>query len=205
MRHRPMRLDEETKRGNRIEGQRRRREHAAQIATEVVVQEHCVIEGCGKANIAARGLCWAHYNRERYHGDPNHKPKIQPQQGRLCSVAGCKRPAKARGWCGGHYGRVLATGDPGSVTFQGEHPKHGSTSTYRYHGCRCQLCVTALRTANHKQKRDRAERLRAGLVSPEHGTTSTYRNYGCRCAPCTKANATQMREYKLARRAKEAS
>lgn len=60
----------------------------------------CSIDGCGKSNIAARGLCRTHYSR--WH-DENYSE---------CSIDGCRRGVHARGWCNKHYRRFKKSGDP---------------------------------------------------------------------------------------------
>lgn len=73
----------------------------------------------------------------------------------------------------GGYGRVMALDD------------HGSASTYRNHGCRCELCKKAWAAFIAAR---RAIRFAAPLpVGRRHGEYTTYTNYGCRCALCRKA------------------
>lgn len=67
---------------------------------------------------------------------------------------------------------------------------HGRTR-YNY-GCRCEVCTTANREAQRRQKKARLER------SPEeipHGLNG-YRNYGCKCETCSTAAREAMTAYR---------
>jgi len=64
---------------------------------------------------------------------------------------------------------------------------HGTYSSYRYGGCKCELCLEANREQHSKYLE--------GREAPNHGTYSGYCNYRCRCDPCKKAAV----EYRKAR------
>jgi hypothetical protein len=74
--------------------------------------------------------------------------------------------------------------------------KHGTTTGYRYHGCRCARCQAAHSESNSEFQRTEVgrayrEAMRARGEPPlghEHGY-SAYVNYGCRCAICRAAKA----------------
>lgn len=73
----------------------------------------CKVPGCDKTNIAAHGLCWMHYNRQRNNGRLDRDPK---QAELTCSVEGCTLTAVTKGMCTRHYHRYQKHGDP-HVTF----------------------------------------------------------------------------------------
>ena len=70
----------------------------------------CAVEGCEKsAKGGARGWCAMHYTRWKEHGDLLYVP---PQAPAICSVEGCRKPARTRGLCEAHYSRLSRYGDP---------------------------------------------------------------------------------------------
>jgi hypothetical protein len=69
--------------------------------------QSCAVQGCGRpVAIKAAGLCFAHYQRRRRHGDcgPAQIETRVPQADH-CSVAGCGDAPMARGLCPKHYSR----------------------------------------------------------------------------------------------------
>lgn len=76
--------------------------------------------------------------------------------------------------------------------------RHGTTSGYCNHGCRCPECV-AVWTAYHADWR---ARLRAALAAdpnhPRHGRSVSY-TAGCRCERCTTAKRAVTRSYQRRR------
>lgn len=58
----------------------------------------------------ARGLCDAHYQKRRIHGDPQYQQVFNKDQ--PCSVRGCGALQKSVGFCGKHYQRRRTHGDP---------------------------------------------------------------------------------------------
>ena len=64
-------------------------------------------------------------------------------------------------------------------------PRHGSPSSYKNHGCRCEQCRAAW--AEHCLKRRIERTLEPN--DPRHGKETTYLNYACRCDPCTADHA----------------
>jgi hypothetical protein len=102
--------------------------------------------------------------------------------------------------------------------------RHGSTSAYANHGCRCEPCVAAINAYSRDyhsslpkpyQQRQRATaqqrrldrrtlidgRLVAPLPTERHGEMSAYTDHGCRCEPCVEANSAYSRDYQAGRRA----
>lgn len=73
----------------------------------------CSVEGCDRKPLA-KGLCKAHYERNRRNGTPGgaigRARVIRPQ--RSCTVEGCERPHKTHGYCAMHYQRWRKWGDP---------------------------------------------------------------------------------------------
>jgi len=69
-------------------------------------------------------------------------------------------------------------------------PRHGTTTAYWNHGCRCEECRVAGAALNREQKAKRRELPRS---DPRHGTYNGYTNWGCRCAECREAN----RQYRI--------
>lgn len=80
---------------------------------------------------------------------------------------------------------------------------HGTTTAYRYHGCRCARCRAAQSRSAAAYQRTPAgrayrEAMRARGMPPPgvpHGY-SAYVNHGCRCETCRAAKA----EYAARRR-----
>lgn len=69
--------------------------------------------------------------------------------------------------------------------------KHGSTSSYVNHDCRCDACKRAMT----ETRKGRIEIFKLTGQLPdgtEHGY-ATYTNYGCRCETCTTAAAVNRR------------
>lgn len=74
---------------------------------------NCSVADCVKPSVK-RGMCNAHYQRVRKHGDPHHG--VRPS--RLeCEIANCDRPSRSRyaGVCEMHYYRERRHGDPLAV------------------------------------------------------------------------------------------
>ncbi len=82
----------------------------------------CTIEGCDK-KVMAKGWCSTHYQRWRFHGDPNHEPQKQ-EKPLTCTVEGCENEYLQGGYCRSHYMRWYRHGDPmagnASPKFSGE-------------------------------------------------------------------------------------
>lgn len=64
----------------------------------------------GYRKIAARGMCWMHYQRWRRYG--NTDAPVYINSGQLCSVDGCESDAKQEGLCYKHLRRIEKYGDP---------------------------------------------------------------------------------------------
>lgn len=73
----------------------------------------CSVEGCERLTLA-KGLCKAHYERNRRNGTPGGLigPARFVRPVRLCSVDGCDRLHKTNGFCALHYQRWCKWGDP---------------------------------------------------------------------------------------------
>lgn len=71
----------------------------------------CVVDGCTRTKLRARGLCSAHYKRLMTHGDVRADVPVQESQRKPCAVAGCKAMCLARNLCNVHYQRVRLYGD----------------------------------------------------------------------------------------------
>jgi hypothetical protein len=76
---------------------------------------------------------------------------------------------------------------------------HGSPSTYKNWGCRCDHCKAAHAA---EQRRLRANRIaRRDEATLPHGSPSTYFNWGCRCEDCKAAKAAQALRLRARKRA----
>ncbi len=81
-------------------------------------------------------------------------------------------------------------------------PRHGTSSAYTNHGCRCADCRAVHATAMAEYRRNRM----ATPLPPDdhrHGTDTAYTNNGCRCADCRAAHsqvAAEQRRNRLARK-----
>lgn len=80
------------------------------------------------------------------------------------------------------------------VTCPHRNLRHGTESTYKHHGCRCDPCRAENVRKNLEGRIRRRDQMRAGEVSPPHGSESTYFNYMCRCKPCIEAHRIRQRE-----------
>lgn len=80
---------------------------------------------------------------------------------------------------------------------------HGTETTYRYYGCRCEEC----RAGRAERARARRLEIAAGQPPrprkrrpvPDHGTPARYQR-GCRCDECREARREQNRAYKERKR-----
>lgn len=81
-------------------------------------------------------------------------------------------------------------------------PRHGSASTYRNHGCRCDACKKANtrshlewshRRGYHKPRAEWLAEIR--LVADSRHDLAGY-SRGCRCDICRKASADYQRDYR---------
>lgn len=74
----------------------------------------CKIDGCETPSSAAKGMCKAHYRRDRLGLDVT-APLIRraSRKGRICTVDGCDRAVYAVDLCAMHHARRLRTGSPG--------------------------------------------------------------------------------------------
>lgn len=70
----------------------------------------CSLDGCDRP-IKARGLCSAHYFRQRRNGTPGDAT-IWDRTRAACTVEGCDRPNEAHGLCQLHGRRVSKGGSP---------------------------------------------------------------------------------------------
>jgi len=83
--------------------------------------------------------------------------------------------------------------------------KHGTESTYKNHGCRCDRCRAAAVDAVRRRRRAAAQLARAhfeatgehyvAAVGP-HGKQYCYDFRGCRCEPCRGANSARIQRVK---------
>lgn len=71
----------------------------------------CSVAGCDKPT-HANGLCSAHDNRLRRHGDPLGGRAFRQRQSGPCSQPDCDRQATRKGYCSRHYLRLRKHGDP---------------------------------------------------------------------------------------------
>ena len=72
----------------------------------------CFVDGCdGDAIDKTNHLCRKHWLRKQRHCDPLAGGAYR-EKNRMCSVAGCGRPATGLGFCSLHYKRFKKFGDP---------------------------------------------------------------------------------------------
>lgn len=81
----------------------------------------CSVDGCERLTLA-KGLCKAHYERNRRTGSPGAvtiRPPVVPSRvPRLgCLIEGCEWPHKSFGYCNLHYQRLYRHGDPLALMF----------------------------------------------------------------------------------------
>ena len=91
---------------------------------------------------------------------------------------------------------------------------HGTTSGYRYHGCRCDLCreantaacrAYAHRSGRHKPRGEYLAELAQTAAVHRHGTESRYTNERCRCDLCGAASAEGQRARRTRRGMQQAA
>jgi len=67
----------------------------------------CIGEDCD-AKVIAKGMCYKHYQRMRFHG----RLDLAEKDVKSCKVSGCDRDHYGQGYCSLHWGRWYRTGDP---------------------------------------------------------------------------------------------
>lgn len=77
--------------------------------------------------------------------------------------------------------------------------KHGTTSSYSYHKCRCDVCREYIVSYQSQRAEER------GLSIPDsvHGTYNGYKNYKCRCEKCYKAAQDARASYSKVKTSRE--
>lgn len=79
---------------------------------------HCPIDDCGRDTDTrkggGRGMCPAHYQRFRRHGDPHHGGPLANRKptGGPCTIQDCPKPSIAVDLCENHYRRFKRYGNP---------------------------------------------------------------------------------------------
>src|SRR5699024_2985070 len=82
-----------------------------------VVQSICSVETCERPK-RRLGLCGAHYQRLKAHGDVRAdvpiESRVRVRRSESCAVANCERPIRSGKYhmCDAHYKRVWRYGDP---------------------------------------------------------------------------------------------
>lgn len=77
------------------------------------MERTCSVPSCSRV-VYARGLCQAHYRRQRKTGAVGAAEIVAPLSRKApCAVDGCDRKTYCRGWCYTHYARSLRDGEPG--------------------------------------------------------------------------------------------
>jgi len=77
-------------------------------------QRLCTIDGCNNKH-AAKGYCFKHYQRVRFHGDPHTLLINRGNKFIKCKIEGCEKRARTNGMCPMHVSRVFRHGDPHKV------------------------------------------------------------------------------------------
>ena len=72
--------------------------------------------------------------------------------------------------------------------------KHGTTTGYKHHECRCERCVEAYRSYHRRYAKLKRKGLVGSKEIPEHvhGTLGGYTNWGCKCEACRAAHASDV-------------
>src|SRR6185437_15252318 len=72
----------------------------------------CTVDDCSEPP-RARGLCQAHYDRAKNHGELASAPRATlVNKGMECQVLFCREPAKSKLFCQIHFFRLKTYGDP---------------------------------------------------------------------------------------------
>lgn len=83
--------------------------------------------------------------------------------------------------------------------------RHGTTTGYQHHGCRCDECREAVRRYMRAYRRRKGvppwESQRGPRPGTEHGSMTMYRRHRCRCDACREANRVAGRAYRAQRKA----
>lgn len=74
-------------------------------------------------------------------------------------------------------------------------PRHGTSTGYTRHKCRCDKCHEAYtKVRKEREARNRREGLPEG--DPRHGTSNGYKHFGCKCEPCRTAHGETVKAQK---------
>ena len=140
----------------------------------------CSVEGCDRS-AKARGFCNPHYQRWYRYGDADFMPQpVAAASTRCCRTCGanlapgrrceaCKWKARKRvpcAMCGKPTGWPASQADRAGasptcrecVRAATVNVKHGTTNTYRKHGCRCDECKAAMNAAARLYRARRRDR-----------------------------------------------
>lgn len=71
----------------------------------------CVVKGCQRHDIAAKGLCWPHYQRQRRGSSDLSAVRDYRPRGE-CEAEGCERTRAGTHYCSAHESRYKKYGDP---------------------------------------------------------------------------------------------
>jgi hypothetical protein len=86
--------------------------------------------------------------------------------------------------------------------------KHGTSTGYQRHGCRCDGCRAAAGAQVREARKGMRERGAENPALIPHGTSTGYSTWGCRCWRCSNAaDETKIRwlEKRIIQRIQEAS
>lgn len=72
----------------------------------------CIIDGCFRTDMNARGLCRMHYMRWFNTGSTGTGDPMKLPSGELCQIENCNEPNKGHRYCNKHYQRWAKHGDP---------------------------------------------------------------------------------------------
>lgn len=94
-----------------------------------------------------------------------------------------------------HFQKTVSEGSLGSSWVNKPRLVHGSTWTYKHHGCRCIVCVKSHRE-RYPLKREYRD---TGPI--QHGQRRVYLK-GCRCDLCRKSNADYAQKLRISKNAR---
>lgn len=129
----------------------------------------CSIEVCNK-KVFAKGWCTTHYQRWRFHGNPEYNHRLQYEG--VCKVESCEAKKAQKDYCMAHYMRWYRHGDPLEGRVSPSKKRKGDNF------CGADTCPTAQRLRGqlhyHKNKQDYVARAKA---QPKEQTNKYKKNW----------------------------
>lgn len=142
----------------------------------------CRIEGCDRVRYGQKGICEAHYRRQRRTGRLDENRPIGATEPIPCMVDRCRNVSTERGLCHGHYLRLIRLGD-----VQADQP----LGRRRNHTCEVDRCERTARgrglCATHLARQRETGDPQANVAIREVSGTG-YIHHGYQVVPIPRAD-----------------